>query len=135
MITGTIGDAAAAEFLLLVEELATNVQIADLLDAPRAKRPDLTPTTMTGLTALTYGLIGAANASTMPQVIEVMAELRHLPRLRPDAPFARLPLAELTTHGFELLIQKALTQNLTDAFRTSPAYADYRAERQAQGLE
>ena len=26
-------------------------------------------------------------------------------------------------------------QELTDAFRTSPAYADYRAERQAQGLE
>jgi hypothetical protein len=90
---------------------------------------------MTGLTALTYGLIGAANAETMPQVIEVMAELRHLARLRSDAPFARLPLAELTTHGFELLIQKALTQNLTDAFRTSAAYADYRAERQAQGLE
>jgi MoxR-like ATPase len=135
VITGTIGDAAAAEFLLLVEELATTVQVADLLKAPKSKRPDLYPPTMTGLTALTYGLIGAANATTMPQVIEVMAELRHLPRLRPDAPFARLPLAELTTHGFELLIQKALTHNLTEAFRTSPAYADYRAERQAQGLE
>lgn len=135
MIAGTIGDAAAAEFLLLAEEIAATVQVDDLLEAPRAKRPALHPTTMTGLTALTYALIGAANATTMPKVIEVMADLRHLARLRPDAPFARLPLAELTTHGFELLIQKALTQNLTEAFRTSPAYADYRAERQAQGLE
>ncbi|PLL12310.1 ATPase [Tabrizicola sp. TH137] len=135
MIAGTIGDAAAAEFLLVAEEIAATVQVADLLDAPKAKRPDLYPQTMTGLTALTYALIGTADAATMPKVIEVMADLRHLPRLRPDAPFARLPLAELCTHGFELLIQKALTQNLTDAFRTSPAYAEYRAERQAQGLE
>ncbi|MBD1204146.1 MAG: AAA family ATPase [Rhodobacteraceae bacterium] len=135
MIAGTIGDAAAAEFLLVVEEIAATVQVADLLDAPRAKRPDLYPQTMTGLTALTYALIGTADAATMPKVIEVMADLRHLPRLRPDAPFARLPLAELCTHGFELLIQKALTHGLTEAFRTSPAYAEYRAERQAQGLE
>lgn len=135
MIAGTIGDAAAAEFLLVAEEIAATVQVADLLEAPKAKRPDLYPQTMTGLTALTYALIGAADAASLPKVIEVMADLRHLPRLRPDAPFARLPLAELCTHGFELLIQKALTTGLTEAFRSSAAYAEYRAERQAQGLE
>ena len=64
-----------------------------------------------------------------------MADLRHLARTRTEPIFAQLPLAELTTHGFELLIQKALTQGWTDAFKSSAAWADYSAERKAQGLE
>jgi hypothetical protein len=95
MIAGTIGDAAAAEFLLVVEEIAATVQVADLLEAPKSKRPDLYPQTMTGLTALTYALIGTADAATMPKVIEVrMAPTRNLTNSAPPGvcnSFARNP--------------------------------------------
>lgn len=135
MIAGTVGDAAAAEFLILADEIATSVHVADLLDATSRARATLYPATMTGLTGLVYALIGTADATTLPRVIEVMADLRHLARTRDEPIFARLPLAELTTHGFELLIQKALTHGWTDAFKSSAAWADYSAERKAQGLE
>ena len=135
MIAGVVGEAAAAEFLLIAEDIAATVQVTDMLAASPRDRITLYPDTMHGLTALAYGLIAVADATTLPGVIDIMAELRSLPQLRPEPAFARLPLAELCTYGFELLIQKALAQGWTDAFRASPAYAAYRAERKAAGLE
>jgi hypothetical protein len=64
-----------------------------------------------------------------------MAEIRALGSLRADPAFARMPLAELCTHGFELLIAKALDRGWQAAFAASPAYAAYAAERRATGLE
>jgi hypothetical protein len=43
-------------------------------------------------------------------------------------------LGELTTYGFELLIEKALAEGLQEAFRSSKAYATYAAEREHAGL-
>ena len=93
------------------------------------------PATMHGLTALVYGLVTAADATTLPAAIGIMAEIRHLSRLRDDPVFARLPLAELCTHGFEMLIRRALDRGWQAAFLTSPTYATYAAERRAAGLE
>jgi hypothetical protein len=45
-----------------------------------------------------------------------------------------LPVGDLATFGFELLIGRALERGWADAFATSDAYADYAAERQAAGL-
>jgi hypothetical protein len=45
-----------------------------------------------------------------------------------------LPLGELTSFGFELLIGRALEKGWADVFAGNPAYADYAAERQAAGL-
>lgn len=135
MVAGTVGEAAAAEFLLIANDIAATVQVTEMLAAGARARLAMYPETMHGLTALTYGLIAVADAETLPGVIEIMAELRHLARLRPEAAFARLPLAELCTHGFETLIRKALDRGWQAAFLTSPAYADYAAERRAAGLE
>ena len=93
------------------------------------------PATMHGLTALVYGLVSVADAATLPTVIDIMAELRQLAGLRRDEAYARLPLGELATYGFELLIRKALDRGWQQAFLTSPAYAAYAAERRAAGLE
>ena len=51
------------------------------------------PATLHGLTALAYGLAPKADQSTLPAAIGIMAETRHLSRLRDDTVFARLPLA------------------------------------------
>ena len=135
MIAGTVGESVAAEFAMIAADIAATVQIGDMLEAGARKRVGFYPTTMHGLTALVYGLVTVADARTLPDVIEIMAEIRSLDDLRPDQPFARMPLGELSTYGFELLIRKALDRGWSAAFLASPAYAAYAAERKAAGLQ
>jgi MoxR-like ATPase len=135
MIAGTVGEAAAAEFILIADEIASTVQVAGMIAAGPRQRIEMYPATMHGLTALVYGLVSSADAATLPAVIEIMAEVRQLAGLRRDEVFARLPLGELATYGFELLIRKALDRGWQQAFLTSPSYAAYAAERRAAGLE
>ena len=127
MIAGTVGAAPAAEFALLADEIAATVQIAAMLDTPRADRRALYPRTLHGLTALVYGLTGAATEATLPAAIEILADLRGL-----DG--GALPLSELAAFGFELLIGRALEKGWEDAFAASDAYAAYAADRRAAGL-
>ncbi|MGQ0565804.1 MAG: AAA family ATPase [Gemmobacter sp.] len=135
MIAGTVGEAAAAEFALVADDIAATVQVAEMLAATPRARLAMYPATMHGLTALVYGLVTTADAATLPAAIDIMAEVRALGSSRNDAIFARLPLAELCTHGFEMLIRRALERGWQDAFLTSRAYAAYAAERRAAGLE
>ncbi|SHH75479.1 AAA family ATPase [Marivita hallyeonensis] len=125
MVAGTIGIAPAADFARVADELDSMVTVADLLQTPRSKRPELYPTSMNGLVGLIYGLVAQTDAETIKGTIEVMADIRSL---KSDAVSA-LPLAELTSFGFELLIRKALANGLEDGFRGSDAYAQYAAER------
>jgi MoxR-like ATPase len=121
MVAGTIGTAAAADFMRVAEELDAMVTVSDLLQTPRAKRPDLYPATMNGLVGLIYGLVAQADKDTITDTIEVMADIRSLQ----NPAVQSLPLGELTRFGFELLIRKALANGLEDGFRTSAAYAEY----------
>ena len=134
MIAGTVGEAPAAEFALIAAEVAATVQVEEMLRAGARERVAMYPASMHGLTALVFGLVAAANRETLPATIEVMAGIRHLARTRPEPEFAGLPLAELCSYGFEILIAKALKAGWQDAFLASRAYADYAAERQAAGL-
>ncbi|MCY4179305.1 MAG: ATPase, partial [Litoreibacter sp.] len=54
--------------------------------------------------------------------IDIMADIKNI-----DAP--ALPLAEMTSFGFEILIRKAMSKGLAEAFRHSSAYQAYAAER------
>ena len=74
-----------------------------------------------------YALVAQADAATMPDTIDIMADLSNA-----DAP--GLPLADLTSFGFEIPIRKALNQGLTDAFRTSRSYQEYAAARAEVGV-
>ncbi len=124
MIAGTIGTAAAAEFAQVAAELEALVSLEEILGAPPAKRRDLYPTTVNGLVGLTYALVAVVDEASIGDVIDIMADLENV-----DAP--GLPLAELTTFGFEILIRKAMAQGLAEAFRTSPSYRRYADERAA----
>jgi MoxR-like ATPase len=122
MIAGIVGTAAAAEFTRVSEEIEALVTVDEMLAASRRARADLYPTSMNGLVGLIYALVSHADAQTTAGVIEVMADIATLER-------PGLPLAELTSFGFELLIRKALAEGLEDAFRGSDAYARYAATR------
>jgi len=134
MIAGTLGVAVAAEFCIVADDIAASVHIGEMLKSDPKARLALYPHSLHGLNALVFGLVGAANAETMPAVIEALEDLRHLAEKRSEPAFAALPLAELCTFGFEMLMAKALKQDLTEAFAKSPAYAAYAADRQAAGL-
>jgi MoxR-like ATPase len=134
MIAGAIGEGPAAEFALVAGEIAATVQVDDMIKASRRDRAEMYPASMHGLTALVFGLVAVVDRPTLPTIIDVMADIRHLARLRPKDEFAALPLAELCSYGFEILIAKALKAGWQDAFLTSASYADYAAERQAAGL-
>ena len=127
MIAGTVGLAPAAEFALVADEIAATVQVAAMLAAGRADRAGMYPRSLHGLSALVYGLTGAVTRETLPAGIEILADLRTLPG-------TGLPVAELATFGFEILIGRALAQGWEAAFATSAAYADYARDRQALGL-
>lgn len=127
MIAGTVGAAPAAEFALLADDIAATLNIADLLATPREDRVPLYPRSLHGLTALAFALAGSATKDTLPAAIEILADLRQLPD-------TGLPLSELASFGFELLISRALEKGWAETFAASPAYADYAAERRAVGL-
>ena len=135
LISGTVGEAIAAEFVLIADEVAAQVQIPDLLAADRSRRAGLIPTSLHGLNALVYALAGALSRDTAGAAIEVLADLPRLPEARNEPALRRLPLAELRTLGFEILIRRGLELGLQDAFLKSPAYGDYAEERKAAGLD
>ena len=134
MVAGTVGEAVAAEFALIADDIAATVQVGEMIEATGKARLALYPASMHGLTALVYALVTAADPANLPQVIEIMADIRRLSALRDDPALARLPLGELTTHGFEMLLRKALERGWQAPFLASPAYAAYAAERRAAGL-
>ncbi|WP_284263572.1 AAA family ATPase [Roseicyclus amphidinii] len=130
MIAGTVGEAAAAEFALLADEIAATVQVTEMLATPRRERAALYPRTLHGLTAMIYGLVGASMRANLSTGIEILADLRRLG----GQGYGGLPVSELASFGFELLIGRALEQGWEEVFADSPDYAAYAAERQAAGL-
>ncbi len=134
LLAGTLGEAAAAEFILIAEDIASSVQATAMLEAEPAERIVMYPASLHGLTALVYAMVTLADKATIGDVIDVMAGIRTLNTERREPEFARLPLGELCTYGFELLIEKALKHDLQEAFRNSRSYAAYVAEREQLGL-
>ena len=124
MIAGTVGEAAAAEFALIADDIAASVQIDEMLQTPRNRRKPLYPNSLHGLTALIYGLHAVTDERTLPSIIEILADIRHL---SPKG----LPLAELAHFGFETVIDKALANGWEQIFGTSQVYKDYAASRDA----
>lgn len=134
MVAGTVGEAVAAEFAMVADDIAATVQVTEMLQASGRARWDMYPETMHGLTALIHGLVGVLEAENAAGVIEILAGIRTLRSKRPEEVFSRMPLGELTTYGFEALIRKGLDLDLDDAFLASPAFRAYSEEREAAGL-
>ncbi|MEM1352799.1 MAG: MoxR family ATPase, partial [Pseudomonadota bacterium] len=134
MIAGTVGDAVAAEFIVVSDEIAGSLDAVGLLAASPGDRAALYPDHLHGLNALVFALVGLADARTIAAVIEVMEGLRRLAEIRSEPQFQQLPLAELCGYGFEMLMEKALTQGWQHAFAQSDTYARYQVDLQAQGV-
>jgi hypothetical protein len=113
-----------------VDEISATVQAQAMLEEEGRARLALYPRSLHGLTALVYALVTLADEQNLPAAIDVMAGIGTLAQDRIEPEFARLPLGELVTYGFELLIDKALAQGWQEAFRTSASYTAYIAARE-----
>ncbi|MEM8629918.1 MAG: MoxR family ATPase [Pseudomonadota bacterium] len=134
MLAGTLGDGVAAEFISAADTIAAKVRVAEMLELDRADRWQHYPDTLYGLYALTHGLVGALTPESTDAVIATMLGIRQLAQRRDEPAFGRMPLAELSTQGFESLIAKAFDLGLEEAFLQNTEYAAYSAEREALGL-
>ena len=134
MIAGTVGEAVAAEFAIIADEIAATVRVEDMLEADARRRWALYPASMHGLNALVYGLVGMVRADTIAGVIEIMAGIRSIADERPEPVFRQIPLSELCTYGFELLLRRALDAGLGPQVLESPAYRAYADAREKAGL-
>ena len=135
MIAGTLGDAVASEFSVVADEIEACTHVNDLLETTEKQRFSLFPNNLYGMNAVVFGLIGAATPKTLPAVIETMEQISHIADHNADPAFTRLPLPELSSFGFEMLLTKALKEGWQDVFIQSPAYARYVAARKDLGLD
>jgi len=129
-----VGQAAAADYAVVADDVAAGVRVDDLLAVPQRARWALYPETLHGLNALVFALVASADAARIGAVTEAMEGLRHLASKRPGEGFESVPLSELAAFGFEILIGRALDAGLQDALLASDAYAAYAADREAAGL-
>lgn len=135
MIAGTVGKHIQAEFAIIADDIAATVKVTDMIKVDRKERVEMFPTSMHGLHAMVYGLLGLVNEDNADAVIEIMVDLGNLKDLRPETPeFKMVPLKELSTHGFESLIGTLIDNGLHQVILDSQAYQDYNAEREAAGL-
>lgn len=135
MIAGTLGDAVASEFSVVADEVEASTHVNDLLETTEKQRFSLFPNNLYGMNAVVFGLIGAATPKTLPAVIETMEQISHIADHNADPAFTRLPLPELSSFGFEMLLTKALKEGWQEVFIQSPAYARYVAARKDLGLD
>jgi len=133
MIEGTLGAAVAAEFQIVADDIAANLAIDDLIAAPKSRRVALYPASLHGLHALVYALAARLDRETVRPAVEILAGIPELAGARPEPVFAGLPLSELTTHGFEVLIRRGLDLGLGEAMLEVPEMSEHMGRREAEG--
>ncbi|MEM8837823.1 MAG: AAA family ATPase [Pseudomonadota bacterium] len=135
MIAGTVGTAIAGQFLQVADDIEATVDIEALVAAERRARPDLYPATLHGLNALMFGLVSYLNKDNSSAIIETMLDIGELRKLRQNTEgLSVLPLRELATAGFEMLIERCLDLGIADTILDHPAYSAHMAERRELGL-
>ncbi len=121
LVAGIVGEAAAAEFFHVVEELKDLPPMDQLFDTvdDEKKLVKMIPLTLSGLYGLTYSLAGYC--SQLPdfqkaiRILEVMSQVDD-----------ELPRAEIQALAMELLLEKAGKLGLLFQLGDTPEYGAYR---------
>ncbi|MEM9708274.1 MAG: AAA family ATPase [Pseudomonadota bacterium] len=133
MVEGTLGAAVAAEFEIVASDIAASLAVDDMLDAPPGRRDALYPTSLHGLHGLIYGLSARLDADTAGAAVAILAGIEGLAARRDDEALRVLPLAELTTHGFEILIRRGLDLGLGEVLLAQPEMRHHMEARDGRG--
>jgi len=121
LVAGIVGEAAAAEFFHVVEELKDLPPMERLFEsADDAKKlAKMLPATLSGLYGLTYSL--AAYCSQLPDFQKAIRILEAMSEASDD-----LPRAEVQALAMELLLEKAGRLGLLFQLGDTPEYGAYR---------
>ena len=121
LVSGIVGEAAAAEFFHVVEEMKDLPPIEELIkhsnDAEKLGK--MLPDTLSGLYGLTYSLAGFS--TTLPDFEASMRVLEAMTQKDDD-----LPRAEIQALAMELLFEKAGKRGLLYQLGDTPEYEKYR---------
>jgi hypothetical protein len=105
VVAGIIGDAVAAEFMMLVEEIKNMKSVDELLEIQR-KSPDKIgqhlPATLNGIYALSFAIVTRATEEIAEELLELINRFDE----QTGESFALLPMRDLQTMAGSLLLDK-----------------------------
>ncbi len=129
VVSGILGEAVAASFMIVFDEIASQADIYRILEAKTlSARLALLPKTLPSLYNLAYSLAAYADGkTTLEQACLVAMELNKL-----NAP--NVPVNEIQTLACELLLEKADKTKLLKHIVNTDMYKEYVAERKKRGL-
>ncbi|RYG66974.1 ATPase [bacterium] len=131
IVSGIVGEAAAAEFFHVVEEIAELPPISELLAASGEELDAMLPRTLPALYGLTYSL--TAYVSDFETARDAMRVLVRLGEIE-DAEGEELPRSEVQALAMELLLAKIGQLGLMLDIADTEEYATYR-EKVSQIVE
>lgn len=104
IVAGLVGDAVAAEFFLIAEEVAGLASVETILKTGRKELHKVIPTTLSGLYALAYAFASSFSRDSASPILNVVAALDELEGDAHDA----LPMADVQTLALSLVLERAL---------------------------
>ena len=123
IVSGIVGQAAAAEFFHVVEEMAELPPLDELIKAEGKRLDAMLPKSLPGLYGLTYSL-----AAYVSDLDSARAAMRVLIRMGEIEDKSELPRAEVQALAMELLLEKAGKLGFLLQLGDTPEYAQYRTK-------
>lgn len=128
-VSGIVGQEAAGELFLVLEELKEAVDVKRLMDMDDKERRKNLPKTLTSLYGLTYALLPMIrDAKSMESCFEILLAIK-------ETPIKDVPNEEIATLGFEMAIERGEKAGLMKDMIASKAYKRYAEIRRQQGLQ
>lgn len=128
-VSGIVGQEAAGELFLVLEELKEAVDVKRLMDMDDKERRKNLPKTLTALYGLTYALLPMIrDAKSMESCFEILLAIK-------ETPIKDVPNEEIATLGFEMAIERGEKAGLMKDMIASKAYKRYAEIRRQQGLQ
>jgi len=128
-VSGIVGQEAAGELFLVLEEMKEAVDVKRLMDMDDKERRKNLPKTLTALYGLTYALLPMIrDAKSMESAFEILLAIK-------ETPIKDVPNEEIATLGFEMAIERGEKVGLMKDMIASRAYKRYAEIRRQQGLQ
>lgn len=128
-VSGIVGQEAAGEFFLVLEEMKEAVDVQRLMDMDDKERRKNLPKKLTSLYGLTYALLPMIrDAKSIESCFEILLAIK-------ETPIKDVPNEEIATLGFEMAISRGEKLGLMKEMIASKAYKRYAEIRRQQGLQ
>jgi hypothetical protein len=126
---GILGQATAASFMAVFDEVRRYATVDALLKNKGEKRMKMYPKSLAGMYNLAYGLTAYVNKTNWEEIIGVALDIEKL-----DGQYKQIGLAEVVTLTMELLLTKLNEIGVGHLVPKNARYQQYAERRTAIGL-